>query len=181
MIQLFLIVIILVILIVKLNTKETFFQESCGKTVLYAMNSYYIDTDDNKKPCIDLIVDEDIMTKSGYILIKNKHNNQPPLITEIKNVEIKEFDITTSASALASNLEMTRTRLQLSDKQSLELNNTYLITLNIKNDDNDNYIIYDTIEITFKDVNLSNDDLNLNNNCNNIIESLKNKKIILNI
>jgi hypothetical protein len=179
MIQLFLIVIILVILIVKLNTKETFFQESCGKTVLYAMNSYYIDTDDNKKPCIDLIVDEDIRNKSGYILIKNKHNNQPPLITEIKNVEIKEFDITTSASALASNLEMTRNRLQLSD-ESLELNNTYLITLNIKNEDG-NYTIYDTIEITFKDVNLSNDDLNLNNNCNNIIESLKNKKIILNI
>ena len=63
MIQLFLIVIILVILIVKLNTKETFFQESCDKTVLYAMNSDYIDTDDNKKPCIDLIVNEDIMTK----------------------------------------------------------------------------------------------------------------------
>ena len=179
MIQLFLIVIILVILIVKLNTKETFFQESCGKTVLYAMNSY-IDTDDNKKPCIDLIVDEDIRNKSGYILIKNKHNNHSPLITEIKNATIKDFDITTSASALPSNSEMTRTRLQLSDKQSLELNNTYLITLNIKNED-DNYTIYDTIEITFKDVNLSNDDLNLNNNCNNIIESLKNKKIILNI
>ena len=180
MIQLFLIVIILVILIVKLNTKETFVQESCDKKVLYAMNSYYIDTDDNKKPCIDLIVDEDIMTKSGYILIKNKHNNQPPLIIDIDDVTSKEFDITTSASALASNSEMTRTRLQLSDKQSLELNNTYLITLNIKNED-DNYTIYDTIEITFKDVNLSNDDLNLNNNCNNIIESLKNKKIILNI
>ena len=74
---------------------------------------------------------------------------------------------------------MTRNRLQLSD-ESLELNNTYLITLNIKNEDG-NYTIYDTIEITFKDVNLSNDDLNLNNNCNNIIESLKNKKIILNI
>ena len=176
MIQLFLIVIILVILISTLNTTETFDQESCDKKVLNAMNSYYTDSNNSKQPCIDLIINEDISNKLGYILIKNKHNNNSPLIEDIQNVIYKQFDTTTSAS----NNNSTSSLVLSSEKQFLELNNTYLITLNIKNDD-DNYTIYDTIEITFKDVNLSNNDLNLNNNCNNLIDSLKNKNIILNI
>ena len=55
----------------------------------------------------------------------------------------------------------------------LQLGNTYLITLNIKSDTN--YTASETLEITFKDVKLAENNLNKTNS--NILNILKNKKI----
>ena len=56
----------------------------------------------------------------------------------------------------------------------LQLGNTYLITLNIK-PKHSNFRVYETLEITFKDVKLAENNLNKTNS--NILNILKNKKI----
>jgi hypothetical protein len=192
MIQLFLIIVILVILITIINKTETFYVNTCNKTNLYAMNSYYTDTDDtddtdNTHPCINLILENDTNlnpdSMSGSIIIKNKHKDVP-LILDIKDINVEEgvpTQNTLAGTTTAVNTQNNKIILRLTEATTtyLELGNTYQITLNIKNEDDDKYTIYDTIEITFKEVNLSNDDLNLNQPNTNLLTILKNKKINL--
>jgi len=188
MIQLFLIIVILVILITIINKTETFYVNTCNKPNLYAMNSYYTD-EDNTHPCIDLILENDTnldpVSISGSIIIKNKHKDVP-LILDIKDSIEAEKIIVDSQNTLAGTTTAVNTQnnkiiLRLTEDTTtyLELGNTYQITLNIKNEDDGKYTIYDTIEITFKEVNLSNDDLNLNQPNTNLLTILKNKKINL--
>lgn len=186
MIQLFLIIVILVILITIINKTETFYVNTCNKTNLYAMNSYYTDKD-NTHPCIDLILENDTNLDpkliSGSIIIKNKHSKDVPLILDIKD-SIDEDKIivdsqnTLSGTTTAVNTQNNKIILRLTEDTTtyLELGNTYQITLNIK-DENDNYIGYNTVEIIFNDVNVSEDNLNINHS--NLLTILKNKKINL--
>ena len=188
MIQLFLIIVILVILITIINKTETFYN-ACNNN-LYAMNSYYTDSDNKTYPCIDLILENETNlvpeSISGSIIIKNKHSKDVPVIIDIKDSIDKgkiivDSQNTLSGTTTAVNTQNNKIILRLTEETTkyLELGNTYQITLNIKNEDDDKYTIYDTIEITFKEVNLSNDDLNLNQPNTNLLTILKNKKINL--
>jgi len=188
MIQLFLIIVILVILITIINKTETFYN-ACNNN-LYAMNSYYTDSDNKTYPCIDLILENETNlvpeSISGSIIIKNKHSKDVPVIIDIKDSIDKGKIIvdsqntlsgtTTTAVNTKNNEIILRLRLTEETTQYLELGNTYQITLNIK-DENDNYIGYNTVEIIFNDVNVSEDNLNINHS--NLLTILKNKKINL--
>ena len=188
MIKLFLIVIILIILICILNTKESFYSDTCSNTELNAMNSY-TDSNNSKKPCIELIFDKIGAISKAFIIIKNKHlpEDEAHFILNITdNINSGDTTAPTSPTATTKNnsvVEKNRDGKQIIQLtqgiEYLQLGNTYLITLKIKKIDNDNYITYDTLEITFKDVKLAEN--NIKQNCNNIFQILKNKQLILSI
>ena len=188
MIQLFLIIIILVILICIFNTKESFYFNNCQKD-LNALNT--VDANDNS--CIELFFDNVPNISKAFIVIKNKHTShkESPLILDIID-DISDTNSEPTGTTIASptgttiasckpNSVNTKNRdnkqiIQLTENiPYLQLGNTYLITLNIKSDNN--YISYETLEITFKNVKLAENNLNKTNS--NILNILKNKKINL--
>ena len=173
MIQLFLTLLLLIILIIIINTKESFYQVSCptNKFILTAMNSYDEQVD-KKVPCIKLIMETDIMDKSGYILIKNKNENISNII-KLSTSNLKQ-----------SEDDKGKKYINLTEENStIQLDKTYLITLNIINDDTNIVDVYNTIEITFREVNLSPSDLTTKYKCNTdkLIKSLKNKNIVFHL
>ena len=173
MIQLFLTLLLLIILIIIINTKESFYQVSCptNKFILTAMNSYDEQVD-KKVPCIKLIMETDITGKSGYILIKNKNENISNII-KLSTSNLKQ-----------SEDDKGKKYINLTEENStIQLDKTYLITLNIINDDTNIVDVYNTIEITFREVNLSPSDLTTKYKCNTdkLIKSLKNKNIVFHL
>ena len=196
MIQLFLIIIILVILICIFNTKESFYFDECSKRDLNALNT----VDDNDTPCIELFFDKVNDISKAFIVIKNKHTSheESPLFLDITH-DISDTNSEPTGTTIASPTGTTiaspkgttiasckpksvittnrdnKQIIQLTENiPYLQLGNTYLITLNIK-PKHSNFRVYETLEITFKDVKLAENNLNKTNS--NILNILKNKKI----
>ena len=178
MIQLFLTLLLLIILMIIINTKESFYFQTCNNFRILAMNDYDVAADDedggnNKKRCFKLFSEPPgniKPTDTGYIIIKNKNSDISEII-ELKSNHIIEQDDVTKFIKL--------TKVDIPD---INDNNTYLITLNIKNDD-DKLKVYNTIEITARDVDLSRDDLNTKcpSTTDRLITLLKNKNIVFSL
>jgi hypothetical protein len=165
MIQLFLtllLLIILIIILIIIRTKESFYQTCLtNNLVLNAKN----DIDDTNKLCIKLIPNNVIsIDRGGYILIKTKNAN----ISKVINIE-------------SHMMEGNEIKLTQGDHDII-LEETYLITLNIMHDDNE-LKVYNTVAITFRDITLSDDDLNTKckSSKDKLIESLKTKNIVLSL
>jgi hypothetical protein len=166
MIQLFLTLLLLIILIIIIRTKESFYDSKCPteNLVLNAMND--IDIDNNNTPCIKLKPNQSLSTKdlTGYIFIKNKNAKTS------KVIDLEEEMIQLDDDKNINYIKLTK---------DIVLGETYLITLNVIN--NDILHVYDTVEITFRKVTLSDDNLNTNckSNRDKLIDELKTKKNII--
>jgi hypothetical protein len=173
MIQLFLTILLLVILAIIINTKESFNQEGCSSNILNAINDYIGDGGDNKIPCIKLIT-TNIKDKSGYIVINEKNENISRIINLPKSgISVEEEEDNNGTYYI----NLTK------DNSDIEIGKTYLITLNIINEQKNSFHVYDTIEITFREVNLSGDDLNTKckTTKDRLIDSLKTKNIVFHL
>lgn len=167
MIQLFLTLLLIVILIIIIRTKEPFYQKCSKNLVLNAMN----DIDNNNTPCIKLKPNQSLSTKdlTGYIFIKNKNEKTSKVI-----------DLEEEMIQLDDNKNINYIKL-VPPVINLDPETTYLITLNVIN--NGKLDVYNTVEITFRKVTLSDDNLNTNckSNRDKLIDELKTKNIILSL
>ena len=167
MIQLFLTLLLLIILIIIIRTKESFYYSKCPteNLVLNAMN----DIDNNNTPYIKLIPNQSLSTKdlTGYIFIKNKNGKTSKVI-----------DLEDKMIQLDDNQNINYIKLTV---PHIELEETYLITLNVING---NILhVYNTVEITFRNITLSDGDLNIKHKSNRdkLIDELKTKNIVLSL
>ena len=168
MIQLFLTLLLLIILIIIIRTKESFYYSKCPteNLVLNAMN----DIDNNNTPCIKLKTNQSLSKDlTSYIFIKNKNEKTSEVINVTANM-IQSDDNNTNYIKLGP------------PAINLDPETTYLITLNVMND-NGKLDVYNTVEITFRKVTLSDDNLNTNckSNRDKLIDELKTKNIILSL
>ena len=177
MIQLFLTLLLLIILIIIINTKESFYQKSCTTNKLYAINAYDEDKNGKKIPCIKLTPTNINTDVTGYnIVLKEKNEN----ISRIIN--LSQSDISVEEDEDEDDDTVTHYINLTNDNSNIEIGKTYFITLNIFDKDGGGKV-YDTIEITFREVNLSPSDLTTKYKCNTdkLIKSLKNKNIVFHL
>ena len=175
MIQLFLTLLLIIILMIFINTKESF--QTCDNFKIIAMNDYD-DTDNDetnkKNRCFKLFSEQPgniKKTDTGYIIIKNKNTD----ISKIIELDTKHIITQDDGTNFI--------KLTIEDIFEINDNNTYLITLNIENGDG-TLKVSNTVEITSRDVDLSRDDLNTKT-CSTFterfIKSLKNKNILVSL